>query len=195
VQQSAPPLSPLSSSSLPSLSDLSGSSVLLLVHVVLQWYLSRISAVSLLSQQQFCYLCSILCDNHCEGEIHRTLRDFSFQWTADWEQQMAVGGKKHVRLRERRQQQHSDEGTVGGGGGGGGAGEDEAEDSERNGPRYVLTVSLLQDLLVGLTYCACYPGTKALSLLSLRAIHCRAVEELMPQVLLQTTAILESVEE
>ena len=190
--QQQSPLSPSSASPLPSLSDLSGSSVLLLVHVVLQWYLSRISAVSLLSQQQFCYLCAILCDNHSQGEIHRTLRDYSFQWTADWEQQMAASGKKHVRLRDRRQQQHSDEAAVAGGGGGA---EDEAEDSERNGPRYVLTVSLLQDLLVGLTYCACYPGTKTLSLLSLRAIHCRAVEELMPQVLLQTTAILESVEE
>jgi len=178
-------LSPSSSSSLvgsslPVISDLNGSNVLVLVHVVLSWYLLHISAVSLLSQQQFCYLCAILCDNHSEGEIHRTLKEFVFQWTADWEQQMVTGGKKHVKVKVKRQLDD---------------GEEEQEDGEKNGPRYVLTVSLLQDLLVGLTYCACYPGTKSLSLLSLRAIHCRAVEELMPHVLLQTTAILESVDE
>ena len=66
---------------------------------------------------------------------------------------------------------------------------------ERSGPRYELTGQLMEDLLGGLMYCGCYPGTKQLALLGLRAVHCRAVEELNPQVLLQTTAILESVDE
>ena len=170
----------------PAMTELNASSISLLIHVVLSHFIAHLSLVSLISQQQFAYVCALLSDNHCEGEIHRTLREFAFAWGGDWEERLAgsgaqtaaAGGKKHVKV--RMQQRESD---------------DEEEDSERNGPRYQLNAQLLQDLLVGLTYCACYPGTKSLSLLSLRAIHCRAVEELMPAVLLQTTAILELVEE
>ena len=189
------PLSPTivpASSPLPMLTDLSnGASVAMLVHVVLSEYQRYISLLSPLSQQQFCYLACLLADNHSQGEIHRTLRlfDKQFLWTGDWEASMAMGGqqtagKKHVTMSGRR--------------GGDAEGEDEAEgegDVERSGPRYELTGQLMEDLLVGLTYCGCYPGTKQLALLGLRAVHCRAVEELNPQVLLQTTAILESVSE
>ena len=184
---SPPRVSPPSTSAsplYPPLTELNSSSIGLLLHVVLSHYISHLSLMSLVSQQQFAYVCAVLSDNHCEGEIHRTLKEFAFAWGGEWEASLAGeegagGGKrgKHVKMRLQREE------------------EEEEEDSERNGPRYQLTAQLLQDLLVGLTYCACYPGTKSLSLLSLRAIHCRAVEELMPAVLLQTTAILESVEE
>ena len=181
--------------SLPVLSDLSsGASVSLLLHVVLSEYQRCISLLSPLSQQQFCYLACLLADNHSQGEIHRTLRlfDAQFVWTGDWEASIATGGqqtagKKHVTLSARK-----------GGDAEGDDDEDEDEeegDVERSGPRYELTGQLMEDLLVGLTYCGCYPGTKQLALLGLRAVHCRAVEELNPQVLLQTTAILESVSE
>ena len=166
----------------PLMSDLNAQSIALLIHVVLSHYIAHLSVLSLTSQQQFAYLCAVLSDNHSEGEIHRTLKDFAFTWGGDWEATLAgsAGGgrKKQVKVKVQREDE-----------------EEEEEDSERNGPRYQLTAQLLQDLLIGLTYCACYPHTKSLSLLSLRAIHCRAVEELMPAVLLQTTAILESVEE
>ena len=165
----------------PAMTELNASSIALLLHVVLSHYISHLSLMSLMSQQQFAYVCAVLSDNHCEGEIHRTLKEFAFAWGGEWEASLAgedgSGRKKHVKMRVQRED------------------EEEEEDGERNGPRYQLTAQLLQDLLIGLTYCACYPGTKSLSLLSLRAIHCRAVEELMPAVLLQTTAILESVEE
>ena len=191
------PLSPvttLGAMSLPVLSDLSnGANVCLLVHVVLGEYQRYISLLSPLSQQQFCYLACLLADNHSQGEIHRTLRlfDAQFAWTGDWEERLKAGGqhtagKKHVTLSARK------------GGDAEGENEDEDEeegDVERSGPRYELTGQLMEDLLLGLTYCACYPGTKQLALLGLRAVHCRAVEELNSQVLLQTTAILESVDE
>ena len=178
--------------SLPPLTDLSsGATVSLLLHVVLCEYQRCISLLSPLSQQQFCYLACLLADNHSLGEIHRTLRlfDKQFVWTGDWENSMAAGGqrtsgKKHVTMSGRR-----------GGDAEGEDEDDEEEEMERSGPRYELTGQLMEDMLVGLTYCGCYPGTKQLALLGLRAVHCRAVEELNPQVLLQTTAILESVSE
>ena len=192
----APGARPLSANtaaaSLPVLSDLSsGASVSLLVHVVLSEYQRYISLLSPLSQQQFCYLACLLADNHSQGEIHRTLRlfDKQFVWTGDWEASMAAGGaqttaKKHVTMSGRR-----------GGDAEGEEGDEEEQEVEKSGPRYELTGQLMEDMLLGLTYCGCYPGTKQLALLGLRAVHCRAVEELNPQVLLQTTAILESVSE
>lgn len=78
--------------------------------------------------------------------------------------------------------------------------------------RYNLSNDLLQVIVVGLTFCLSgFPaaqtihhsinqtsdliGIQNLALISLRGVHCRAVEELLPEILLQTTPLLEAVEE
>jgi hypothetical protein len=56
---------------------------------------------------------------------------------------------------------------------------------------YILSNELLSELVHALTYCTSNSFTKNAALTALSYIHCRAIEDLIPNVLLQTTVLLE----
>ena len=69
--------------------------------------------------------------------------------------------------------------------------------------RYLLTSSLLQDFLLGIEFVlkqaradeSAGAASRAFALVALRQVHCRALEEMMPEVLLQTTCMLQQEED
>ena len=168
-------------------SELNEATIVHLSRAVLTRYNDHLSLMTLTSQQSFIYFIFQLLHNNRYSQdptLQLALQELPFN--TKWRQQQARQEQQPVtNTNGHDEHQHAD-------------GQADGHDDDGMNDRvsdYAVTSALMNTFVVGLTYTLTFAATKELSIHTLRALHCRAVEMLAPDVLLQTTILLEAIDE
>lgn len=152
---------------LPAITDLSQTSINNLIHVCLWRYVHSLAIFPLWSQQQFCYCAYLLADSGFSkvNTLTHCIDDALPSLLSDmtWNINWLQRITTHTAT--------------------------SSPSTEK--PRFIIQSPILLALVQGLAFCSQYPGTKPLALLGLRQVHCRAIEEVSSDVLLQTSVLLD----